>query len=154
MRLVFEECEFSLWSRSIGEESSHPLPESSGVAWQELYHKRAVVDYEAFMKVMTQKQPSIQQQLREITQETIANNRKKLYSIIETILLCGRQNIALRGHRDSSTDLERNSDGNFWALLQFRVLAGDTVLGEKAPRNAMYTMTFLVIMCSTKLLPK
>ena len=28
-----------------------------------MYHKRAVVDYEAFMKVMTQKQPSIQQQL-------------------------------------------------------------------------------------------
>ena len=34
------------------------------------------------------------------------------------------------------------SHGNFWALLEFRVAAGDSVLRDhlaKAPRNAMYT---------------
>ena len=109
-----------------------------------LYYKTAVVDYEVFVKVMTNKQPSIQQQLGEIIQENIANNRKKLRSIIETIILCGRWNISLRGHRDSSINLERDLDasrGNFWALLQFRVTAGDITLRdylEKAPRNAMY----------------
>ena len=112
---------------------------------KKLYHKAAVVDYEEFVKVMTNKQPSIQQQLRIISQETIANNCKKLRSILETIILCGRQNIPLRGHCDSSLDLERDlnaSHGNFWSLLQFRVSAGDTTLRdhlEKAPRNAMYT---------------
>ena len=53
--------------------------------------------------------------------------------------------ISLRGHRDSGLDIGRRANaslGNFWALLQFRVAAGDVALAEhldKAPRNAMYT---------------
>ena len=62
-------------------------------------------------------------------------------------MFCGRQNIALRGHRDDATDIERDVDdlenhGNFRALLNFRVDAGDNVLAEHlatAPRNATYT---------------
>ena len=99
------------------------------------YHKDAVAACEAFVQVMSGKQESVAIQLRDGARETIQNNRKKLHSIIETIILCGRQNIALRGHRDSSTDLEGpQSDstnyGNFWALLNFRI---------SATRNAMYT---------------
>ena len=50
-------------------------------------------------------------------------------------MFCGRQNIALRGHRDNITDIERDlsdtkNHANFWALLNFRVDLGDTVLGE------------------------
>ncbi len=61
------------------------------------------------------------------------------------MLLCGRQNISLRGHRDSSIDVEKNPNaphGNFWALLQFRISSGDTVLRDhlaKAPAHAKYT---------------
>ena len=77
----------------------------------------------------------------------IAENRQKLGSIFKTIVFCGRQNIPMRGHRDSATDLERDIEdthnhGNFLALLDFRVEAGDTVLGEHlstADRNAIYT---------------
>ena len=77
----------------------------------------------------------------------VAENRQKLGSIVKTIVLCGRQNIPLRGHRDSATHLERDIEGtgnhgNFLALLYFRVEAGDTVLEEhlsKADRNATYT---------------
>ena len=62
-------------------------------------------------------------------------------------MFCGRQNIALRGHRDNITDIERDlsdtkNHANFWALLNFRVDLGDTVLGEhlaKAGRNSTYT---------------
>ena len=71
----------------------------------------------------------------------------KLESIIKTIVLCGRQNIALRGHRDSALDIERDvagmdNHGNFVALLNFRIEAGDTILQEHmstAAHNAMYT---------------
>ena len=38
--------------------------------------------------------------------DRVASNRQKLPSIIKTIMFCGRQNIALRGHRDNVTDLE------------------------------------------------
>ena len=74
-------------------------------------------------------------------------NRAALRSIIETILLCGRQNIALRGHRDDgpvSTDGSEPdvNDGNFRSLLRFRVRAGDEALKEHlrtAHQKATYT---------------
>ena len=87
-------------------------------------------------------------QLREGARETIPNNRKKLCSITEIIVLCGRQNIALRGHCDSGTDMVEGvqaastSHGNFCALLNFRISAGDTTLRDhlqSAARNATYT---------------
>ena len=59
-------------------------------------------------------------------------NRSKLSSIVKTVIFCGQQNISLRGHRDDSrhvTDSESNL-GNFQALMQFRIDAGDKVLEE------------------------
>ena len=63
--------------------------------------------------------------------------------------MCGRQNIALRGHRDSGTDMEgvqaaSTNHGNFCALLNFRISAGDPILRDhlqSAARNATYTST-------------
>ena len=57
------------------------------------------------------------------------------------------ENISLRGHRDSSTELEKDylfpeNRGNFWTILEFRIDAGDNVLSEHlatAKRNATYT---------------
>ena len=62
----------------------------------------------------------------------MATNRQILKAIIETLILCGRQNVPLRGHRDNLTDIERDPEdaighGNFWALLQFRIGSGDQV---------------------------
>jgi len=62
--------------------------------------------------------------------EQAAENRRRLAPIVNTILFCGRQNIALRGHRDDGsllqddggqdeTSIVRN-EGNFRALLKFR----------------------------------
>ena len=61
--------------------------------------------------------------------------------------MCGRYKISLRGHRDNAIDVARDTEhvlshGNFWALVSFRVDAGDTVLAkylESARRNATYT---------------
>ena len=94
---------------------------------------------------MSGRQLNIQSQLDRILATRIAENRQKIKSIVETIILCGQQNIPLRGHRDSMLDLERDeiaSSGNFWALLHFRAAAGDSVLCNHlthAPRNALYT---------------
>ena len=74
-------------------------------------------------------------QLREGARETVQNNRKKLCSITEITVLCGRQNIALRGHRDNGTDMvegvqaANTNHGNFCTLLNFRILAGDSLEG-------------------------
>ena len=112
-----------------------------------LYHKEAVATMDTFLKVMRSQQEKISVQLNDAAKQLVATNRKKLQSIVETIILCGRQNIPLRGHRDSAVDLEGTTSegknhGNFWALLQFRISAGDTVLRNhlaRAPQNATYT---------------
>ena len=60
----------------------------------------------------------------------ISSNRKVLASIIKTIQLCGHQNLPLCGHRDNIETDEMANHGNFWALLNFRVEAGDKILGD------------------------
>ena len=57
--------------------------------------KDALVVCEAFIDRMSGKRESVLIQLREGARQSIQSNRKKLRSIIETIVLCGRQNIAL-----------------------------------------------------------
>ena len=111
------------------------------------HHKAAIVKAEEIKRSMSDQQPDIQQRLSKALADRITSNRQKLSSTMKTIVLCGRPNIALCGHRDSALDLERDVDvsenhGNFVALLNFRVKAGDTVLGEHlstAARNATYT---------------
>ena len=74
------------------------------------------------------------------------------------IIFCGRQGIPLRGHCDDHTSVDSDplaNHGNFMALLQFRIEAGDTVLSEHllTPEgNALYTSKtiqndIIVIIC-------
>ena len=73
--------------------------------------------------------------------------RKGLIQIVKTLILCGRQNIPIRGHLDNSI-LNLNEDqsnknlGNFNSLLLFRIESGDLTLKEhleKSSRNSIYT---------------
>ena len=85
--------------------------------------------------VMTNQARSIDQQLSSQRAQTAANNRAKLRSIAATIIFCGKRAISLRGHRDDwpaliESDDDSHNAGNFQALLQFRVDAGDEVLKE------------------------
>lgn len=54
--------------------------------------------------------------------------------IIETVIFCGKQEIALRGHRDHGNlnlnEENEENEGNFRALLRFRTQAGDKVLAS------------------------
>lgn len=84
---------------------------------------------------MTNQQPAITTVLNEAVAQQFASNRMKLVSIMKTLILCGLQNISLRGHHNSNTDIERDvgglqNHGNFMALLNFRVDAGDTMLRD------------------------
>ena len=61
----------------------------------------------------------------------VSENRKLLRLIIDTIILLGRQDVTLRGHRDDSqyhTDVgeySTGSVGNFIEILNCRVRDGD-----------------------------
>ena len=84
----------------------------------------------------------------DIRSQTNQANRTKIGCIVETILLCRRHSIPLRGHCDNITDVERGTSenhGNFWALLRFRVEAGDTILGDHlavSSRNAIHIFEY------------
>ena len=68
------------------------------------------------------------------------SNYQYIYSIIKCLEVCGRQGISLRGHRDDETSDSANK-GNFKALIDIRIDAGDTILEERlknGPGNATY----------------
>ena len=108
-----------------------------------LVYKAAVGCAEDFLRAQEGKMPSISQQLSDIYRNTVELNRQKLRSIIKTVMLCGSQNLALRGHCADSSHIDEASDnpGNFQALIDFRAKAGDKVLANhfaNGPRNATY----------------
>ena len=98
----------------------------------------------SFLAVMENKAPGIDAQLSSM-RRNIAENRLKLKSIVETVILCGRQGIPLRGHRDDNPHVQQDplaNHGNFLALLHFRAQAGHDALKEhlQNPKgNARYT---------------
>lgn len=68
-------------------------------------------------------------------------NRAKLLSILKTVVLCGKQNIPLRDDPRYLSSDSSHKCGNFQALLDFTIDAGDNVLKqhfETAPQNATY----------------
>lgn len=96
------------------------------------YHKNCVIDLDNFILRHENKQKTIVEELDTAKARHIASSKLTLKPIVETIVLCGRQGLALRGHRDSgpisiSQEPEHN-DGNFRTLLRFKANAGDEVL--------------------------
>ena len=75
----------------------------------------------------------------------IEKNRAALKPIVETLLMAGRQNIPLRGHRDGDPICTDGSepdinDGNFRALLRYRMKTDEVLKNhlENAKKNATY----------------
>ena len=77
------------------------------------FHKESMAKAIHFKSIMTRKTQGIDKQYNKIINERIQNNRKILNSIVETVVLCGRQNLALRGHRDDSKYFDNPNCGNF-----------------------------------------
>ena len=79
------------------------------------------------------------------TSKRAAKTHPKLLSIAKTVIFCGHQGLAFRGHRDDTPSTKENScanHGNFLALLHFQAQAGDKVMKEHlntAPANVLYT---------------
>ena len=80
----------------------------------------------------------------------VEQNRNRLHPMmVDTILTCSRQNIALRGHRFESEPLAADgeeqdvNDGHFRALLRYRIRGGDSAFSAHvmtAKGNATYDM--------------
>ncbi|CAG2195051.1 unnamed protein product [Mytilus edulis] len=107
------------------------------------YHQSSMAKLEAFRTAHLEPSSRIDATLTSGNQEIIQRNRQILMSIIKSLVFCGRQGIALRGHRDDDTDKGSSTNkGNFKELLNFRVDAGDSILEKhlnSCKKNATYT---------------
>ena len=90
----------------------------------------------SILNQMSGKTQPIDMIVDEHTKKIVAENRKKLIPIVDTIKLCGRLCLPLRGHRDDSKyhpevgSYSSGGVGNFVELLNFRARAGDKVLED------------------------
>lgn len=94
-------------------------------------HKLSTLREEEFVEIIENKTFDVATQLDSFRKTQVNENRLKLIPIIETIIFCGRQELAMRGHDDSGPifNCEKdNNDGNFRSLLRFRAFSGDLTL--------------------------
>lgn len=109
------------------------------------YHQLSAEKYDAFIEIMKDEESLDIRSMISNKRKIIAkDNRIRLEHIIEVVEFCGRQELALRGHRDSgpfSSDEPHSNDGVFRAALRLRLGAADQAtmnLFQTAPRNASY----------------
>ena len=105
------------------------------------YHRDAATRAQAFILTYHNPEQKIQHHESQQARENYEGIFQVLSVIIKAILYCGRQNIALRGHRDDWTSTSSNK-GNFIELLK---LFGEFDEGlrihlESGRKNAMYTL--------------
>ncbi|XP_028416928.1 uncharacterized protein LOC114541141 [Dendronephthya gigantea] len=76
---------------------------------------------------MEQRSAPIDVMLDDMKRQQIEENRKLLRPIIGAIVLCGRQNIPLRGHRDDSSNYlsDEVNCGNFIEILKYGAMCAD-----------------------------
>ena len=107
------------------------------------YHRNAVEAAASFVATRKDRQKDIRFQLDAQAGEEERLARDRLLPIMELITVCGKQNIALRGHEDSGRvgGSSQKNEGNFRALLRYRAGADLNLKKhlESAPLNAQYT---------------
>ncbi|CAN8023237.1 unnamed protein product [Ixodes persulcatus] len=85
--------------------------------------KDALIVAQLFLEVSNEKIDNVQLQLSEQAKIESEKNKAMLQTIIKTVLVCGRQEIALRGVREPgrlTLEEPAKNDENFRALLPYR----------------------------------
>lgn len=109
-----------------------------------LHHATVLEDTENFQLIYENKKSNVVIQIDSSHKRKQLENRQKLIPIIRAVLLCGRQGLALRGHRDFgllSLKMTEDNNGNFRSLLRFAIESGDSALNnhfKTCANNATY----------------
>ena len=104
-------------------------------------HRDSVLRASCFEEVMLGKSDGRNEQAVSLLSKRVKYNRCILRAMFETVILCDRKNLALRGHRDDSSHYSSSNPGNFHSLLDYRISSGDKVLAEQlklAKKTATY----------------
>lgn len=95
------------------------------------FHKFAIEQAANFARVMEGKTLDVAESISVENNKIAEENRKRLKAIVETIFLCGRQEIALKESHDSGEigiNKPEHNDGNYRALHRFRARSGNETL--------------------------
>ena len=130
---TFTKSGFCDWKHALGKAGAIIVHNKS------ITHKQATISWKEFTKNTT-KHTSIADRLDSLRQQEIKNNRHYVKCICEILLLCARQELALRGHDES---IESKDRGNFLEILNV-VAAHDDVVKEKL-RNFVMPHIHLLI---------
>ena len=108
------------------------------------YHLRAVDRAYNFKKTWLNPERRIDSRLIDINDKNFKFNSEVLPSIVEAVVTCAKQIIALRGHQQDKIDFgspPTHNEGNFIAILRL-IAKNNPTLKEhliSGPRNAKYT---------------
>lgn len=133
------------------------------------YHKDNAQKAIDFLSTYDKPKNEIINLLNDQRSKEVLENRERLRPIIKTILLLGRQNIPLRGHRDDGSLVCQTEEedkvnsivnqGNFRELLKFRIDAGDQLLethlkttGSRATYISKLTQNEIIECCKQEIL--
>jgi len=110
------------------------------------YHLTAMARMQEYLTRYAHPATAIDVASNRKVQQNMENNVNVLESLFKIVLLCGKQGIALRGHRDDKINwFEQDEDdcnhGNFNEIVRFRAETDETLRKhlQNAPRNAKYT---------------
>ena len=100
-------------------------------------HKTSMISWKEYTTGI-ENRTTIADRLDSVRSKRREENRHYIRTVAEVILLCARQNVALRGHRESQLSLNK---GNFLEILDM-ISNHDEIVKRRlqgGPRNAMYT---------------
>ena len=122
---------FSKWYKTGEKVEEHCSPS---------VHDRSMSKLEEFKEKFQNPQSTIPYTTDKTLQQRVEHNTEVLKWIIEVVILCGKQCLPLRGHRENINDSSHNS-GNFLAILKLLSQTNETLkehLTCPVARNAAY----------------
>ena len=128
---AFTHVGFRDWKHAIGTRGIISRHNSSSL------HKAAMSGWNSY-QINCKTSSNVANQLQKSRLELVQSNRYYIKSLCKVILLCAKQDLALRGHRESS---DSQNQGNFLEILKL-ISDHDEVIHQKLqnlPGNATYT---------------
>ena len=132
----FVTSSFKCWSKMTAMAIIHASKE---------YHRTAMTRMIEFTARYEDPPQSVGTMLDSQAQRLIDGNKQVIESLFKVAIRCGKQGLAMRGHRDDKVQWdvegEGSNEGNFIQLIRFRADT-DKVLAEhlsKCPKNVRYT---------------
>ena len=109
------------------------------------YHLDSLARMREFLSRYEDPTTAVNVVMNTAAKQLMEKNKKVIESLLKIVMLCGKQGLPLRGHRDDGVNFEHvsadSNQGNFLELVHFRSETDEVLAShlKHAPRNALYT---------------